>query len=218
LFCNEHKIDNYRLISGKFKEYEYYWNRFKEDLKDKIFVLSDICGKTWKEVDEILRNLIEKPDVIFIDHINHIKTQGGKEKESIDEYLINMQALAIEHNVSIVIVAQINRTALDAKNPIPELHQLKGSGCLEEICGVAILLHWEWKYDNNKPREVYKVIVAKNRNGRTGFVEMRFEPEYYKFSKYEKPKEPQVKKKSKFQQVELSEVQSEVQPEVAWDE
>jgi len=193
IFCNEHEIDNFKLMSGQFSKYNHQWKLFKESLVNIPFIASDICGKNWREVDDILTDMSPKPDVVFIDHINHIKSPQGKDKEMIDDYLINFQSMAIKHNIAVVIVAQINRTALDAKDPEPQLHQLKGTGSLEEICSTAILLHWQYKYDQTKDKNLYTAIVAKNRSGRTGFVKLKFQPEFYKFSNLEEATKPTVK-------------------------
>src|SRR3990167_1536854 len=59
------------------------------------------------------------------------------------------------------------------------------SGNLEEMADVVILLHWPFKYikENQKlDRRKYTVIVAKNRNGPTGYADIHFKPEYYQFA------------------------------------
>ena len=60
------------------------------------------------------------------------------------------------------------------ENKRPNLWQLKSSGTLEEHADTVLLGFWEHHYDNSKPFNDYDIIIAKQRNGMTGTVKVKF--------------------------------------------
>lgn len=181
LFCNVKEINNYDLMSGKFEHYVNDYIDFSEHCKLINLSITDFIGRTWKDIEEFLSKLSVKPEVIILDYVQTIAGSSMKPKEVIDEYIRNFREMAIRHNFAGIICSQVNRTAADTDDKEPQLHQLKGSGFLEEHSDIIMLLHWPHKYDASKPMDEYKLIIAKNRNGRTGFMKLRFMPQYYKF-------------------------------------
>lgn len=72
------------------------------------------------------------------------------------------------------------------------------TGALEEHSDSVVLLDWLYKTVKGAEMEDYKIHVAKNRNGRTGFVEAKFKPHYYHFEeKNEMDKANDKEKKEK---------------------
>lgn len=199
LFCTLHKVDNYELLRGGFKKdkYQEEWKQFKVLVKSRPIVFCDYIGKTWKEVDRAIELLKDKPDVVIIDHIHHIRSSGGmSDKQQIDDYLEHFREMAIRYKFCGILCAQINRVSAEDKSGEPQLYHLKSTGKLEEIADVALLLSWPWHSDNKKDKNLYKVNVAKNRYGSTGRFDLKFEPEYYLFSGSTESK-PEAKVKSK---------------------
>lgn len=177
-FCREQRIDNYEILKGKFPEYKQQWSEFKNKTKIKILV-SDCLGKDWKEVNSLIEMMTtKKPDVVIIDHINDIRTNGINDKAILDDYILNIRRIAIHYGITFIIGAQINRAPQDDKDKTPQLHHLKGTGKLEEAADMVILLHWPHFYDQSKEKNDYLLIVAKNRHGKTGFHMANFYPEY----------------------------------------
>lgn len=185
LFCYEHRINNRHLIRGQFGAYEQKYDAFCTDLGRLKLAFTDCIGKHWSEVEEILNALDPKPDAVFIDHINAIRTDGTNSKRAIDDYLINLVEITKHNNVSMIICCQINRDNQKDDDKTPQLHELKGSGNLEEMADRVIMLHWPKKYERQGeviPKNKYIVIVGKNRSGPTGYINVHFEPEYGIFS------------------------------------
>lgn len=185
LFCYEYKIDNQELMRGNYSIHKDKFKKFSDDIKRLKFVFSDCIGKSWGEVDEILNTLNPKPDAVFIDHINAIKISGNNAKSIIDDYIINIVRIAKHQNIAMVLCCQINRDNQKDDDKTPQLHELKGSGNLEESADIVIMLHWPFKYakDGEKlNKNKYVIIVGKNRNGPTGYVNVHFTPEHYSFT------------------------------------
>lgn len=183
LFCHEYKIDNQELLKGNFKIYENDFNKFEARMRTIPFSISDCIGRSWTEIDSVINHLSVKPDAIFIDHLNAIRV-GRNAKTDIDDYILNMYTLAKTKNIALVICCQINRDNQKDDDKTPQLHELKGSGNLEEMADIIIMLHWPFKYakkDQTIDRSKYFFIVGKNRNGLTGFVDIYFKPETYSY-------------------------------------
>ncbi len=205
-FCRENRINNYEIERGNFVNYQNKYIKFVDSQKGMTLKFSEVLGKNWKEIDDIIKSMeMNKPECIVIDHINHIKTSGINDKATIDDYLTNIQMMAQKHNITFIIGAQINRISQNEKNPRPELHHLKGTGRLEEISDMVLLLFWPYYYDKRKNIEEYELIVAKNRYGATGVHDCNFYPQYSLFT----DKEEQAKKHKEFH---------EIQEEVNWNE
>lgn len=188
LFCMTKKINNIELLTGNFFDYQKEWFEFQNENACLPLVITDMVGKTWEDIDRVMNSLIEKPKLVIIDHLQEAKDAFMKDKkEIIDEYLKKLRELAIRNNFALIVCSQINRTSQQNDEKQPQLHYLKGSGYIEEGADIILLLHWPYhqskkiKSDKNK----FIINVAKNRNGRTGWIELKYTPEYYLFEDVE---------------------------------
>lgn len=183
LFCLSQKIDNYELLTGKFKKYENEWLQFEKELEGIPFVITDMLGKSWKDVSEYLEGLTTKPKVVIIDHLQEARDASLKsQKEIIDEYLKKLRLLSIKHDFSLVVCCQINRESQSDKvGAEPQMHHLKGSGYIEEGADYIFLLHWGWHYNKKLNKNNFIINIAKSRNGRPGWVNVKYKPENYFF-------------------------------------
>ena len=144
-------------------------------------VMSNDFGQSWKDIERFLSVLTVKPDVIIVDYIQAVAKASVEGKGFIDEYIRKFREMCITHNIAGVIVSQLNRSTVEDGKSVPNLHNLKGSGFLEELADLVVLLEWTGKKQQNND---FVVNVAKNRNGRTGFIKVKYEPEFYKFSDF----------------------------------
>lgn len=188
LFCHVYKVDNQVILRGGFNKYEQDFEDFCQKVNRMKFVISDCIGHTHEEIDNILLNLETKPDIIFIDHLNAIKSLNFNAKVDIDNYIQGLCTMAKKNNIVMVLCCQINRDNQKDDDKTPQLHELKGSGNIEEAADVVLMLHWPYKYkrndkkDENITKKDYIVIVGKNRNGPTGYIDLHFKPELYLWS------------------------------------
>ncbi|MCQ2573056.1 MAG: replicative DNA helicase [Treponema sp.] len=119
--------------------------------------------------------------IIFIDYIGLISTENTNAPvyEQISEISKSLKALARELEIPIVALCQVSR---DAEGQEPNLAQLRGSGSIEQDADVVMFLHRDRKsLDENNAVQDAKLIVAKQRNGMTGDVELMFLAGYTKF-------------------------------------
>lgn len=96
-----------------------------------------------------------------------------------------LASLARELQVPVVALAQLNRALEKQKDKRPQLADLRESGQIEASADVVIFIHREEYYLREETpedlRNVGELIVAKQRNGPTGTVRVRFEAKYTKF-------------------------------------
>lgn len=182
LFCYKQSISNQDLLRGRYKIDSSYQSKFAEFC---LFIenhrLKVMCGigDTWKDILELYDMLDFKPKVIILDYVQAIKVTGKHSYEEMNEFIRKAREIAVLNNLCFIMVSQINRTGA---GETPGMHQNKGTGVLEEHADRCFLLYWPFKTDQNKPMNEYELIIAKNRNGRTGNLKLYFQPEYYRFS------------------------------------
>ena len=113
--------------------------------------------------------------IIFIDYIGLITTEnpGAPVYEQVSEISKSLKALARELQIPIVALCQVAR---DAEGKEPNLAQLRGSGSIEQDADVVMFIDRERTKDNSKTVQEAKIILAKQRNGPTGDVEIMFLP------------------------------------------
>jgi replicative DNA helicase len=175
MFCNRYRINNLDLMRGKIQNYEKEYEDFRNWSKNIKLVFTDDFAKDWNELNAFLMDLPIKPKVVVLDFIQAIAHGADHDKKFIDDYIRNFRMMAIRNDFAGVIVSQINRTAPDAKNKEPQLHQLKGSGFLEEHADMVFLLDWR-----DKTKQDFVINVAKNRSGPTGFIKANYIKEQYR--------------------------------------
>jgi len=193
LFCNVCEVDNYFLLTGTFKndlEQQEKWGTFKKLVKIPL-MLSCGIGKTFEEINQTIDLLNPKPKVIFVDYIQAIKF-ARNEREEMNEYIRKFREICLKNNIAGVLCSQVGRAVFEDGNKEPCLANLKGSGFLEEHADTVMLLNWQHFYDPKVDKNEYKIIIAKQRNGRIGEYLLHYKPEYYRFYDINKNEEPKT--------------------------
>jgi len=194
MFSSECEIDNWLLRTGKIAEiadnpeYNLGLTNFYKTLEGMKFMLIESIGRNLPQLSEILKMFPYKPDAVFIDYGNMIDTEKAKtRKESLDEYIKGLRALAIHNDFCAIMAAQINRkTHEGGKIREPKIWELKETGELEQIADMVFLLHWPYYYERDiGTKNDYIINIAKNRDGRTAQKKIMFLPEYSKFKEIE---------------------------------
>lgn len=159
------------------------------ELFEKPIFIDDSPGLTPLMIRAKCRRLKSQYDIqgVFIDYMQ-LMSLGGRvesrqqEISTISRYL---KALARELEVPVVVLSQLNRGAEGREGHRPRMSDLRESGSIEQDADVIMLLHREDYYhrgeadyeDNN----VAEVIIAKQRNGPTGTVELIFDGRLTRF-------------------------------------
>lgn len=132
--------------------------------------------------------------VIIIDYLQLMSAGDGKASDSrqqqISDISRSLKALARELNVPVLALSQLSRAVEQRPDHRPMLSDLRESGAIEQDADVVMFLYREGYYDRQCERpDVAEVIVAKQRNGPTGTIELKWIPELTKFGNLEKRNE-----------------------------
>jgi len=111
-----------------------------------------------------LRALVAKyhrdVDVIFLDYLQLV-TGEGKEYERVTEVSLTCKQLTNKYRIPIIAAAQLNRVG--ARERDPSIHDLKGSGQIENDADMILLLSRENEENSHVKEEELKVVIAKHR-------------------------------------------------------
>lgn len=149
-----------------------YLESLNLEVYDDIFDPKAIC----KKVEE------EKFDVFFVDYVQILYLQEMAQNRNRTQEIGKIskmlrQAAKLNNSVS-VLGAQLNREVSKREQKRPSLTDLRDSGELEQDADLIMLLYRDEYYNPESEKiGILEVLVAKNREGRTGVTELRWQPE-----------------------------------------
>ena len=137
-------------------------------------------SKNVKALRTILTKESKKEHCIaFIDYIGYVYSSNSSQgdRERIGEVVREIQNMTKDLNITVFIVAQINRNGDEE----PGLVNLKDSGELEQTAHCVMIIHNPDKDNPNNQTPEVKVLVPKNRGGRLGSLKMIFDKPTQRF-------------------------------------
>lgn len=163
---------------------------------DVELYLDDTSSITVPEIKSRVRRM-KNVDCIIIDYLGLITSAVKKENrvQEVSEITRNLKMMAKDLNIPVVCCAQLSRgTEGHGKIHKPQLADLRESGSIEQDADIVIFLYREYYYkdevDEEKQDDIdankTEVIVAKNRHGATGTIEMTFDNEFTRFRSIDK--------------------------------
>jgi len=156
-----------------------------------IFI-DDNAGITVYDLKTRIRTLREKfkIEAVFIDYVQLIsspKSKGANREQEVSAISRGLKLIAKENNLPVIALAQLSRSLETRTDKRPMLSDLRDSGSLEQDADVVCFLYREDYYNKNSGINNAEFIIAKHRNGRTGFVNVNFTPETMHYSDTIKP-------------------------------
>ncbi len=161
--------------------------------KSKI-IIDDSAGITLQDIQAKCRKFkVESGlDVVFIDYLQLVGYKQGRNapsnrQEVVAEISKALKSLARELEIPIIALSQLNRDTEKRADHIPMLSDLRESGSIEQDADMVMFIHREDAYNHDSEKKgIAQIIVAKQRNGPVGTVELAWLPEYTKFGNLEK--------------------------------
>ncbi len=196
LLCSQGNIDAQRFRNGFLSRPE--WAQIAKSLgilaDSKIF-LDDTASISVLEMRAKSRRLAaeqKKLDLIIVDYLQLMSGTAKRfesRQQEVSQISRELKALAKEMNVPVVALSQLSRAPEARSDHRPQLADLRESGALEQDADVVAFIYREEQYKtpeekNNLPEDqknVAELIVAKQRNGPTGTVDLRFTPSSMRF-------------------------------------
>jgi replicative DNA helicase len=160
-------------------------------LNDSPLFIDDSPNLTLVEIRAKCRRLASSLGLklIVIDYIQ-LLTSGKKvesRQQEVSEFSRSLKLLAKELNIPVIAISQLNRNSEQSKDKKPEISHLRESGSLEQDADVVILLHREDMGQKEHPRAgEADIILAKQRSGPTGTVEVLFQGAFSRFRNMKK--------------------------------
>ncbi len=129
----------------------------------------------------------ENIQLIIIDYLQLMRSRGRAEnrQQEISEISASLKALAKELSVPVIGISQLNRATEQRGTREPVLSDLRESGSLEQDADLVLLLYREDFYKTEETDTgVADIIIAKQRNGPTGKLNLTFRKEFTRFENY----------------------------------
>lgn len=195
ILSSESKIDSRKIRTKDFNQMDIN-NMIKavHTLSELPITINDSGSSTLIDIKSQCRKLkVEQGlGMIIIDYLQlmqpHVK-KPSREQE-IAEISRGLKELAKELECPIVALSQLNRAAASRTDRRPQLQDLRESGAIEQDADIVCLIHREEAYDPNTPKKgVAEIIVAKNRAGEVGVVEVAWIGSQTKFAELEKQRD-----------------------------
>ena len=162
----------FNLESTKERILKKVFNNENKFYVENLFI-KDKGGITIDEIIEICKETKKQNnlELIIIDYIQLIRLTKTLDtrKEEIDEIVRKLKELPEEMNVTIILVSELSRNPETRKDKRPILEDFRDSISVVELADVIVFMYRENHYDKRiEDNCVTELIVAKNRDGKTG--------------------------------------------------
>ncbi|OGS20407.1 MAG: replicative DNA helicase [Elusimicrobia bacterium RIFOXYA2_FULL_39_19] len=132
----------------------------------------------------------EKLSMIVIDYIQMMRssTRHDSRQQEISEISRSLKGIARELKIPVVALSQLSRKPEEkGREGVPQLSDLRESGAIEQDADLVMFIYRKEVYSKSMEDEgKANIIIAKQRNGPTGEIEMKFFKEYTRFERLEK--------------------------------
>ncbi|MDM8249229.1 replicative DNA helicase [Lacrimispora saccharolytica] len=189
LFSMESKVDSQSLRTGNLKDEE--WSKLIESagiIGESNLIIDDTPGISIAEMRSKCRKykLEHGLDIIIIDYLQLMTGSGrgtDSRQQEISDISRSLKALARELNVPVVALSQLSRAVEQRTDHRPMLSDLRESGAIEQDADVVMFIYRDDYYNkDSEDKGIAEIIIAKQRNGPIGTVNLVWLPDYTKFA------------------------------------
>lgn len=195
LFSLESRVDSQKIRTGNLEDSD--WERLIESanvIGNSNLIIDDTPSISIGELRSKCRKYKLEHDlgIVIIDYLQ-LMTAGGRQEsrqQEISEISRSLKALARELNVPVVALSQLSRAVESRPDHRPMLSDLRESGAIEQDADMVMFLYRDDYYNKESEKKgIAEVIIAKQRNGPIGTVELVWMPNYTKFANYNAKRE-----------------------------
>lgn len=182
------KINVKSLRTGELKDSD--WQSLTQalnDLNSAQLYIDDQSGTSVLEMKAKLRRLKKRVglDLVVIDYLQLIQGSGRTENRvnELSEISRQLKGMAKELEVPVVALSQLSRQVEQRPDKRPVLSDLRESGAIEQDADLVAFIYRDYYYNkqNEEKRGTAEIIIAKQRNGPVGTVELAFVEQYAGF-------------------------------------
>lgn len=193
LFSLESRVDAQALRSGNLADSD--WEKLIEGagtIGRSNLIIDDTPGISISELRSKCRKYKLEHDLklVIIDYLQLMSGSGrnsDSRQQEISEISRSLKALARELNVPVIALSQLSRAVEQRPDHRPMLSDLRESGAIEQDADVVMFIYRDDYYHKDTPNpNVAEIIIAKQRNGPIGTVNLVWMPEYTRFVNWKK--------------------------------
>ena len=191
LLSMESGVDAQKLRNGHLTDND--WERLvegAEGVANSNLIIDDTPGITLAELRSKCRKykLEHRLGIVMIDYLQ-LMTGSGRSSDSrqqeISDISRGLKGLARELNVPVIALSQLSRAVEQRPDHRPILSDLRDSGAIEQDADMVMFLYRDSYYNkDSEMKNLAEVIVAKQRNGPIGTINLLWMPEYTAFKNY----------------------------------
>ncbi len=190
LISSKSNINHDRIKRGKLTNDEH--KKIHEDItslvNDNNIIIDDSASLDIYQLRTIARKLNHenKIDMILVDYLQLIQGQDRQNKQQNREQQISyisrqLKVLAKELELPVICLSQLSRAVESRADKTPMLSDLRESGAIEQDADMVMFIYRDSYYSKQSNDEACKVLLAKNRHGETGSINIAFKGELCKF-------------------------------------
>ena len=193
LFSLEAKVDAQALRTGNLSDAD--WEKLVEGagiIADSELIIDDTPGISITVMRSKCRKYKLEHDLklIIIDYLQLMSGSGGKSNESrqqeISDISRSLKGLARELSVPVIALSQLSRAVEQRPDHRPMLSDLRESGAIEQDADVVMFIYRDDYYNHDTDKKgISEIIIAKQRNGPIGTVNLAWLAQYTKFGNLE---------------------------------
>ena len=193
ILCSEAMVDSNKIRTGQVEDDD--WTKLASTLgrlSEAPIYIDDTAGISIMEIRAKCRKLKMEKDIglVIIDYLQLIQGTGKKNasrEQEISEISRSLKILAKELNIPVIALSQLSRSVEKRDDKRPMLSDLRESGAIEQDADIVIFLYRDDYYnEDSEKKNVSEVIIAKQRGGSTGTVDLAWLPSYTKFANLER--------------------------------
>ena len=193
LFAMESRVDSQALRIGNLTDSD--WEKLVESvglIGNSGLIIDDTPGISVSELRSKCRKFKLEFGIklVIIDYLQLMSGSGARNSDSrqqeISDISRSLKALAREIECPVIALSQLSRACESRQDHRPMLSDLRESGAIEQDADVVMFIYRDdyYNHDSDK-KDVAEIIIAKQRNGPIGTVELKWLPDYTKFANLE---------------------------------
>lgn len=190
ILCSEASVDSMKVRTGKLDSEDWVkLGKASGILAEAPIYIDDTPGLSSAELRAKCRKakLEKNIGLVVIDYLQLMESKGKNDsrQQEISEISRSLKILAKELDIPVIALSQLSRAPEQRTDHRPILSDLRESGSIEQDADIVIFLYRDDYYNpDTEKKNVAEVIIAKNRQGATGTVELAWLPQYTRFANY----------------------------------
>lgn len=192
MICTQAMVEAQKLRTGDLDGDD--WYKIAEAisiLSEASIYIDDKTSVSLQELKSKCRKLkvSQNLGLVVIDYLQLMSSGNRNEsrEQEISKISRELKGLARELNIPIIALSQLSRAVEQRRPPRPILSDLRESGAIEQDADIVCFLYRDEYYNpESEKREQAEVIIAKQRNGSVGSIDLKWLSKYTKFGNLEK--------------------------------